>query len=458
MTTVNALALPVAASAQPAQSTQQSQAQPDLFASHLEHASREVGADAPARDRAASSDRAAARDRAGSPEDAADAVRDANPSREPGEGSTTEKATDDAPADEASTDEVSTDDAAAAAGAAPATPTTDSAGPGIASSGEASQDPAVTLAAAQASTTTQGDAASDVTAESAAAVTASGTAGEPVPASHGGTVAATTAAAPATESAATPGAPGSGEQSPVAPASQADGQASQDAAGQQGDTSPRSRDAVAPTAASQERTAEATPAAAAGATEAAPASAGDKAVQAQAPTAVPAMAPLGQAQAPVPAQSVAASAPNQPTFATPLSTQLTGQLTSLKQLPQGDHVLTLMVNPESFGPVRVVAHIGREGVSLEIFGASEQARAALRAALPDLRRDLAGAGLEPHLELGTGTGERGSQADQSGLSDQGDGQQRPARSTFGIGALGSTSSQPTTPSRVTRRGGIDLDL
>ena len=99
--------------------------------------------------------------------------------------------------------------------------------------------------------------------------------------------------------------------------------------------------------------------------------------------------------APAPAQAATPAPPSQPTFPVPLSSQLSGQLTSLRQMPQGEHVLTLTVNPETFGPVKVVAHITHDGVSLQLFGASDQARAALKAALPDLRRDLAGTGLQP---------------------------------------------------------------
>jgi len=145
-----------------------------------------------------------------------------------------------------------------------------------------------------------------------------------------------------------------------------------------------------------------------------------------------------------------------------LANQLSGQLTSLRSLPQGTHVLTLTVNPETFGPVKVVAHIGSDGVRLEIFGASDQARAALKAALPDLRRDLVGAGLEPRLDLGKGSSS--DAREQSAMADpRGSGQQQSGRPGAGgpaMGTLATSATGPltTSPSRVARQGGIDLDL
>jgi len=136
---------------------------------------------------------------------------------------------------------------------------------------------------------------------------------------------------------------------------------------------------------------------------------------------------------------------------------------SLRQLPQGDHVMTLTVNPETFGPVRVVAHIGHDGVHLELFGATEQARAALRAALPDLRRDLVGAGLEPRLDLGTQSGHgnaggNGSAA-QSASGDAGgsSGQSFARTSGASTGGAQASSTSPST-TRSAHSGAIDVDL
>ncbi|MCB2411366.1 flagellar hook-length control protein FliK, partial [Demequina sp. TTPB684] len=171
---------------------------------------------------------------------------------------------------------------------------------------------------------------------------------------------------------------------------------------------------------------------------------------------VAATAPATPAQASATAPAVAPTAPVVPPQ---LASQLSGQLTSLRALPQGEHVLTLTVNPEGFGPVKVVAHIGADGVHLELFGASEQARAALRAALPDLRRDLVGVGLDPRLDVGSGSS--GDAKDQSMRSDrEGFGQQQGGQSARGTGTTPAAASTPMTinPHRAASRGGLDLDL
>jgi len=167
-------------------------------------------------------------------------------------------------------------------------------------------------------------------------------------------------------------------------------------------------------------------------------------------------------QAPVaaPAAAAPAAAASQPALPVPLASQLSGQLASIKALPQGEHVMTLTVNPETFGPVKVVAHITQDGVRLELFGASEQARAALKAALPDLRRDLAGAGLDPKLDLGSGSGSSGREApsDPSAFTGNGDRSQRSSRQFAGDAAARTTAPVITPTTNATRRGGLDLVL
>jgi flagellar hook-length control protein FliK len=165
--------------------------------------------------------------------------------------------------------------------------------------------------------------------------------------------------------------------------------------------------------------------------------------------------------APAPAHAAALAPPSQPTFPVPLSSQLSGQLTSLRQLPHGEHVLTLTVNPETFGPVKVVAHITHDGVALQLFGASDQAREALKAALPDLRRDLAGTGLQPNLELGSGSGSgaggRGAMSDPSSFAGNGNAPYQSPRPPFG-GTVAAGISTADHTIQATLRGGLDLVL
>jgi flagellar hook-length control protein FliK len=136
-------------------------------------------------------------------------------------------------------------------------------------------------------------------------------------------------------------------------------------------------------------------------------------------------------------------------------------LTSLRQLPHGEHILTLTVNPETFGPVKVVAHITHDGVTLQLFGASDQARAALKAALPDLRRDLAGTGLQPNLELGGGSGSgfggREAMGDPSSFAGNGNAAPRASRPNF-EGSVAAVTTAAHHTNQATRRGGLDLVL
>ncbi|KGM08303.1 hypothetical protein N869_13100, partial [Cellulomonas bogoriensis 69B4 = DSM 16987] len=132
--------------------------------------------------------------------------------------------------------------------------------------------------------------------------------------------------------------------------------------------------------------------------------------------AIPAgMTPVADGQAPASTSSTAqpASAAQPavvPEQARALIDQLGARLVGLRAAGEGQHVMTVRVDPDTYGPVRVVAHISGDGVRIELVGAGEQAREALRAALPDLRRDLAAGGLNAELGLGSGsTGDRGGE-------------------------------------------------
>nr|WP_281369299.1 flagellar hook-length control protein FliK [Leifsonia shinshuensis] len=66
---------------------------------------------------------------------------------------------------------------------------------------------------------------------------------------------------------------------------------------------------------------------------------------------------------------------------------------------RGEHVMTVHVTPDNLGPVTVRAHVGAEGVRVELFAPTDAGRDALRAILPDLRRDLGSTGLTGTLDL-----------------------------------------------------------
>lgn len=73
----------------------------------------------------------------------------------------------------------------------------------------------------------------------------------------------------------------------------------------------------------------------------------------------------------------------------------------------GEHVVTITVTPENLGPVTIRAHITADGARFDLTSPTEAGREALRALLPELRRDASGAGIEARLELASG--DRGGQ-------------------------------------------------
>jgi flagellar hook-length control protein FliK len=105
------------------------------------------------------------------------------------------------------------------------------------------------------------------------------------------------------------------------------------------------------------------------------------------PVAVPAATPPAAVPVPVP-QGFAA--------------QLARPVFTLASAGMGEHSMTVAVNPENLGPVTVQAHISPAGIRVELFAANADGRDVLRQILPDLKRDLAGAGLNASLDLSSG--------------------------------------------------------
>ncbi|PCE13967.1 hypothetical protein AUC47_04785 [Microbacterium sp. SZ1] len=104
-------------------------------------------------------------------------------------------------------------------------------------------------------------------------------------------------------------------------------------------------------------------------------------------------APLG------PTEAAAAASPTPRAVAA----QVSPVVVSIAQRPSGTHQLTMTVNPDTLGPVTVRAHIGQAGdVRVELIGATDAGRDALRAIVTDLRRDLASA--IPHASLSIAQG------------------------------------------------------
>ncbi len=141
-------------------------------------------------------------------------------------------------------------------------------------------------------------------------------------------------------------------------------------------------------------------------------------------TGVAATAPLSASVplAPAPEQTAAPTA-------TPrsIAAQVAPAIMHIAQRPAGAHQITLTVTPEEMGPVTVRAHLGAGGeVRIDLAGATEAGREALRVIVADLRRDLAAVMPHAHLSLGSsltadaGTGERGAPGENgAGSSDPG---------------------------------------
>lgn len=155
-----------------------------------------------------------------------------------------------------------------------------------------------------------------------------------------------------------------------------------------------------------------------------------------------------QAPGAQPVLATASAAPVTPTVATltPVSppdaattanravaAQVAPVVVSIAQRPMGTHQLTMTVNPDSLGPVTVRAQISASGeVQVELSGATDAGRDALRTILVELRRDLAA--VMPHATLsvnhGTsadGAGDRGQQTAGEAPAEQGGGDRDASR-------------------------------
>jgi flagellar hook-length control protein FliK len=126
-------------------------------------------------------------------------------------------------------------------------------------------------------------------------------------------------------------------------------------------------------------------------------------------SAAPAAAENTPLYVPLAPQAAAAAVPaGTPTAAVPVpvpqnfAAQLVRPVFTLASAGVGEHSMTVAVNPENLGPVTVQAHISPAGIRVELFAANADGRDVLRQILPDLKRDLAGAGLNASLDLSSG--------------------------------------------------------
>ena len=142
-------------------------------------------------------------------------------------------------------------------------------------------------------------------------------------------------------------------------------------------------------------------------------------------------------------EAVAASTPAAapaPAQNTPFAGQLARPIFTLATAAPGSHTMTISVTPDTLGPVTVRAHVSPDGIRVELFAPTDLGRDAIRAILPDLRKDLAGAGVGANLDLS-------SQNQPSDAGDRrGDTGSRPGRAYIvpaGIVADGDVAAAPT---------------
>lgn len=132
--------------------------------------------------------------------------------------------------------------------------------------------------------------------------------------------------------------------------------------------------------------------------------------QAQGSQPAPATASAVPVAAPLPTATPVSSPDAATTANRAVAAQVAPVVVSIAQRPMGTHQLTMTVNPDSLGPVTVRAHISASGdVQVELSGATDAGRDALRTMLVELRRDLAA--VMPHASLSV---THGSSADASG--------------------------------------------
>ncbi|MCG2798509.1 MAG: flagellar hook-length control protein FliK [Cellulomonas sp.] len=189
--------------------------------------------------------------------------------------------------------------------------------------------------------------------------------------------------------------------------------------------------------------------------------AGDQGTQ---PVAAASTAPAGAVPvaAPTTAPAATATVPAAPavpaTPATPLTDQLGAHLRALSGAKAGTHVLTVALDPVNLGDVKVIAHISADTVRLDLVGATDAGRAALRGALEDLRRDLSDAGLSAQLGLGD------SSAGSWAPGQSSDGREAPGGTTTGAstdrtsrdGRPAVATSTPTSTAPASSARGLDL--
>ncbi|MFF8660441.1 flagellar hook-length control protein FliK [Glutamicibacter creatinolyticus] len=163
-------------------------------------------------------------------------------------------------------------------------------------------------------------------------------------------------------------------------------------------------------------------------------------VEAAPPTAPAALSEAARTATPVPA----------------LHRQLFAPISTLAVTPHGERMLSVKVAPDSLGPITVTAQLGGDGLRVDLTASTDAGRDALRAMLPELRRELAATG---HASLSINTADADGAQQGGDTSRQGFGE-RPAPRTTPTAITGTTASpsehEPRTRSVPGNPSGLDV--
>ncbi|MCV9996269.1 flagellar hook-length control protein FliK [Paeniglutamicibacter sp. ZC-3] len=132
----------------------------------------------------------------------------------------------------------------------------------------------------------------------------------------------------------------------------------------------------------------------------------------------------------------------------PLHRQLLGPIASLAAGPNGERTLSVNIAPEALGPITVKALLGGEGIRMELSAPTDAGREALRAMLPELRRELAATG-SGTIMLSTGTDSSSTPGGHTGSQNAGGGDARSFTGAPSPGMRTRGEPAPETPGRET---------
>jgi hypothetical protein len=137
-------------------------------------------------------------------------------------------------------------------------------------------------------------------------------------------------------------------------------------------------------------------------------------------------------------------------YATPteVSAQMLAAVAPLRHSPDGVHRMVLQLHPAELGAVQITAELREGTIHLQLHGATEVGRDALRASLDDLRRDLSDAGISAgSLDVGgEAAGSWGRQGSGPGGGSLGDG--------AGEGGRGAARPEPQERTDGGRHSGV----